>query len=223
MTEGWHTAQRMVLEASKEMADMGLVTGTSGNVSMRLAPLDGRDLFAVTPSAVPYSRMTEDDVVIADFEVEPIEGDAMPSSESLLHVEIYRRRPDVGAVVHTHSVFASVMAVAGLELPPLIDEMVIRIGGPVGVSDYVFPGTQELANAVCDVLGDRKAALIRNHGAVAAGADLQEALEIAALTERIAQIFLYTRLLGEVAPLPSDVVGTEIDLYRMRLKSFGEG
>ena len=217
MNTEWAQARRMVLEASKEMEAMGLVTGTSGNVSMRLPQEDGADLMAVTPSAISYSVMTERHVVIADFDVEPVEGDFMPSSESLLHVEIYRRRPDAGAVVHTHSVYASVMAVAGLELPPLIDEMVIRVGGPVGVSGYAFPGTQELADAVCDTLGDRKAALIRNHGAVAVGANLREALELAALTERVAHIYLFARLLGNAAPLPPEIVSAETALYRMKL------
>ena len=133
------------------MAALGLVTGTSGNVSMRLG--SGDELLAATPSSVPYGDLTEDSIVVTDFDVEPVEGELPPSSETLLHVAVYRARPDVGAVIHTHSVYTSVAAVAGLEIPPIIDEMVIAVGGPVKVSAYAFPGSEELADSVCEALG----------------------------------------------------------------------
>ena len=94
--------------------------------------------------------------------------------------------------------------------------MVVRIGGPVCVSEYAFPGTKELANNVCHALADRKAVLIRNHGAVGVGENLNEALEICMLTERVAQIFVYSSLLGKVLPIPEDIVDVEVALYRMR-------
>ncbi len=216
MTGRWQAAKRDVVRAAQEMTAQGLVTGTSGNISVRLEPTDERELMAVTPSGKRYSGLREDDIVVADFQVEPVEGDLVPSSEALLHTGIYKARPDVKAVIHTHSVFASVAAVAGLDIPPIIDEMVVRIGGPVLVSEYAFPGTEEVANNVCRALGERKAALIRNHGVVGVGGDLNEALEVCALTERVAQIFVYSSLLGKVNPLPKEIVDTEISLYRMR-------
>ena len=97
-------------------------------------------------------------------------GGMRPSSETRLHLEIYRRRADVRAVAHTHSIYASAAAVVGRDIPPLIDEMLLTIGGPVKVSSYAFPGTQELAEAAYTALGDRNAALLRNHGVVGRGA-----------------------------------------------------
>ena len=205
-----------MVAAAQEMVSLGLVTGASGNVSARLAPLDdSRELLAVTPSGKPYASLIDDDIVVADFDVEPVEGDLTPSTETLLHVAIYRARPDVHAVIHTHSVYSSVAAVAGLEIPPVIDEMTITLGGPIKVSKYAFPGTQELADSVCAALGERKAALIRNHGAVGVGCDLREALDVCALVERVAQVFVYASLLGKVNTLPPDVVEAELAIYQM--------
>ena len=215
----WSAEKRAVVAAAQEMASMGLVTGTSGNVSMRLTPDNSPELLAITPSGTPYGTMTEDDVVVADFDVEQVEGEGTPSSETLTHVGIYRARPDVRAVIHTHPVYGSVAAVAGLDIPPIIDEMMIVVGGPVKVSEYAFPGTQELADAVCEALGERNGALIRNHGAVGVGRDLREALDVCSLIERVAQVFLYASILGKVETLPDDIVEAELAIFRMKQDS----
>ncbi len=211
----------MVASTAREMAAGGLVTGSSGNVSLRLAG----GLFAVTPSGVPYTRLRDEDIIIIDGEAEPVEPEEeawsqtdllAPSSETLLHLAIYAARPDVGAVVHTHAVYTSVAAVAGLDVPPIIDEMMLSVGGAVKVSEYRFPGTQDLADSVVAALGERNAALIRNHGAVGVGRDLASALDVCFLVERMAHIFVFASLLGGANPLPAEAVETELALYRMR-------
>ena len=213
----WHREKQEVADAARELARLGLVTGGSGNVSARLPDTDG--LLAVTRLGLACSQAEAGDIVVADFDAEPLEDGAMPSSETLLHTGIYRARPDVGAVVHTHSVYASVAAVAGLEVPPVIDEMVIALGGSIRVSEYAFPGTQDLAVNVLDALGDRGAALIRNHGAVAVGRDLREALDVSALIERVSQVYVQASIIGKVTPLPEQVVETEMALYRMKRRA----
>ena len=222
MSSRWADEKHAVLLAAQEMTALGLVTGTSGNVSVRLAPRDeSGELLVVTPSGKPYDTLRDDDIAVVDFDVEPVEGDLTPSSETLMHVGIYRTRPDVQAVIHTHSVFASVAAVAGLAIPPIIDEMTITLGGAVELSPYAFPGTEELADNVCAALGERKAALIGSHGAVGVGRDLDEALAVCVLVERMAQVFVLASALGEVSPLPDDVVDAEKSIYRMRQKGRG--
>ena len=210
----WHREKQAVADAARELARLGLVTGSSGNVSARLLDTDG--LLAVTRLGLACSQAEAGDIVVADFDAEPLEDGAMPSSETLLHTGIYRARPNVGAVVHTHSVYASVAAVAGLEVPPVIDEMVIALGGSIRVSSYGFPGTQELADNVLRALGDRGAALIRNHGAVGVGRDLGEAVDVSALIERVSQIYVQASILGSVNALPEEVIETEAALYRMK-------
>ena len=216
MSNQWETQRRKVTWAAREMAKRGLVSGSSGNVSVRLSPQDATNpLIAVTPSGKPYSDLEEADIVVVDQDGEPVEGDGVPSSETLLHLALYRARPDIAAVVHTHSLFASVAAVAGMEIPPILDEMATTLGGPVRVSEYGFPGSAELADKVALALGDRAAALIRNHGAVGVGGSAQEALEVCTLLERAAQIFIYTSLLGRATPVPQDSIEAEQAIYRM--------
>ena len=222
MSSRWKEERHEVVLAAREMASLGLVTGSSGNVSMRLRRDDDtRELLAVTPSGKPYATLNDEDIVITDFDVETVEGELTPSTETLLHVAVYRARPDVQAVIHTHSVFSSVAAVAGLDIPPIIDEMMIAIGGPAKVSRYAFPGTQELADNVCAALDERNGALIRNHGAVGVGRDLREALDVCALLERVAQIFIYASMLGKANTLPSEVIEAELSIYRMRRQDMG--
>ena len=199
------------------MLGSGLVTGTSGNVSLRLkSPRDAGQLLAITPSGRSYASLEEDDIVVVDSDLEAVEGDLTPSTESLMHLAVYNARPDVNSVIHTHSVYCSVAAVVGLEIPPIIDEMVIAVGGPVKVSEYAFPGTQELADGVCAALGEANAALIKNHGAIGVGDTLRHALDVCELVERAAQVFVYASLLGQVDTLPQDVVDAELSIFRMR-------
>jgi len=201
------------------MYQRGLVGAYSGNTSLRLTGSGDDSLLLVTPTHHPYYRLQPDELVVVNLDGEPVSPAPMaPSSETRLHLEIYRQRPDVQAVAHTHSIYASVAAVIGRDIPPLIDEMLMTIGGPIKVSKYAFPGTQELAEQAFDALGDRNAALLRNHGAVGVGPDIWEALEVCDLVERLAQIFVLARNFGPRAasPLPEDAVATEMQLFRDR-------
>ena len=221
MAGRWDAEKRAVVDAARRMVELRLTTGSSGSVSVRLATDEASQLLAVTPLGKPHRELADEDVVVADFDLDPVEGDLAPSSESLLHVAIYRSRPDVGAVVHTHAAYSTVAAVAGLEIPPLVDEMVVHVGGPIRVSEYAFPGTRELADNVSTALGPRNAALIRNHGAVWVGRDLWEAVDIAALVERVAQVFVFTSALGKAHSLPPEVVQAEVALFDMRREASG--
>ncbi|HWQ28104.1 MAG TPA: class II aldolase/adducin family protein [Dehalococcoidia bacterium] len=202
-----------VAQAYRRCGELGLVASASGNVSARVPGRD--DLFAITPSRIPFFRVRAGDVLVVDFEIEPVEGEGIPSSESLTHLAVYRARPDVGAVVHTHPVYASAFAVAGRPIPPILDEQVVLIGGTVEVADYAMAGTEDLARQAIAALGERNAVLLRHHGALACGKDLDEALAVAELLERVAQIYVLSLGLGQAPALPADVVATEQQLFRM--------
>jgi L-fuculose-phosphate aldolase len=118
--------------------------------------------------------------------------------------------------MHTHSLYASVAAVAGMEIPPIVDEMVIKIGGSVRVAEYAFPSTEELAQRATESLGDRNAVLLRNHGLVGVGRTSWEALDTCLMVERVAQIFVYASLLGRASTLPPEIIEIEKELFRMQ-------
>ena len=219
MNSRWQAEKSAVASVARQLLELGLVTGSSGNVSWRLGSSGGAELMAITPTGRPHADLKDEDIALVDFDIEPVEGDLAPSSESLMHVAIYRARPDVRAVIHTHAVYSSVAAVAGLAIPPIVDEMAVALGGAIEVSDYAFPGTMELADSVRDALGEKNAALIRNHGAVGVGSDLKEAMEVCKLTERVAQVYVMASILGKVSPLPEDIVEAETAIFRMRRQS----
>ena len=212
----WQSERTIVVQAAQQLLRLGLVAATSGNVSLRLEGDEKEGLIAVTPASTDYETMTPEDIVVVDYDVDVIEGDAVPSSESLTHVAVYKARSDISAVIHTHSIYASVLAVAGVPLPPILDELVAYLGGPVEVAEYGFPSSEDLGEKAIQAMGERNAVFIRNHGVLAAGRDMPDALRACELVERAAQIYIQARALGSVRTLPSEVVEAEVNIFRMR-------
>ena len=212
----WQEQREELLGVAQKMFAEGLVGGLSGNASLRLKVADGGSLVLITPSRRHYEELFSEDMVVLDLEGEPVEGELMPSSESHLHLAIHKARQDVGGIVHTHSPYASVAAVAGLAIPPIVDEMVIALGGEVRVAEYGFPGTEELSDRALAALEDRNAVLLKNHGMVGVGPTLGEALEVCRLVERVAQIYVHASMLGRATPLPPEMVEIERSLFLMQ-------
>ncbi len=199
---GWLKEKKEVLAAARRMLEKDLVTGTAGNVSRRLAPEGKRSLLAITPSSRDYLSLAPDDIQILDFAARKVEGDLPPSVETPLHIGIYRARKDVNAIIHTHSVFASAMAVAGISIPAIIDEQVAYLGGEIKLARYAPSGSPELVKNAIAALGDRNAVLLANHGAVGVGANLPAAFHACELLENTALIYLLALSTGSVNELP---------------------
>ncbi len=212
----WSSERQVLWEVTAEMVGQGLVSGSSGNTSLRLTGGSDKGHILITPSSRPYRQLAPEDLVVIDLDGEPVEGDLLPSSEAALHLTLYKARQDIGAIMHTHSLYASVAAVAGMEIPPIVDEMVIKIGGSVRVAEYAFPSTEELAQRATESLGDRNAVLLRNHGLVGVGRTSWEALDTCLMVERVAQIFVYASLLGRASTLPPEIIEIEKELFRMQ-------
>jgi L-fuculose-phosphate aldolase len=198
---GEAAARAAVLSAAQALAARGLVEGTSGNVSARI---DER-LVCLTPSSLAYDAMRLDDLVVVDLDGSVIEGERTPTTEKALHLACYRAYPELGGVIHSHPVYATMFALARQPIPAAIEEVAVYIGGDIPVCDYVMTGTDELGEAVALRLKDRAATLLANHGMVTVGATPQRALHAALVVERTAHIVWGARLLGTTHPLPQKV------------------
>ena len=209
-----------VLAAAKTMYERGLVEGTAGNVSGRIA----EDRVVVTPSSVGYREMTRDDLVLVDLDGAVVEGDRSPTSEKALHLECYRRYPEVQGVVHCHARYASMYAVAHRPIPAGIDEFVIYIGGDVPCAEYRPSGSDELATEVASHLAERSAALMANHGMVCVGRSVDDALHSALVVEHNAQIMWGAEALGGVVALPAKASADFRGIYELvRGQMWGAG
>jgi L-fuculose-phosphate aldolase len=209
----WREARKTVLEAARKISKKGLVVGTSGNISLRLPPEGERQLLAITPSSRRYDSLKVDDIQIVDFDGQKVASNLQPSIETPLHIGIYRARKNVNAVIHTHSVFASAAAVAGLDIPPILDDQMAFLGGEIKLAGHALSGTPEQVANVIDALGDRSAVLLPNHGAVGTGRTIHDAFTACELIEKTARIYLLALAAGKVNQLPVKAQEIEKALY----------
>jgi len=174
----------LVAEFGRKLLAEGLTRGTGGNLSI----IDrGRGLVAIKPSAVEYLETVPEDIAVVDLEGRQVAGPWKPSSETPMHLALYRGRPDVGAVVHAHSPFATTLACLEREIPPV--HYLVALAGPsVPCTPYVPFGTQELAESALAGIGPGKAVLLGHHGLVTVGADMEEAFAVASAVEFAAEI-----------------------------------
>jgi len=203
-----------VARIARQMISSGLVTGTSGNVSARTP--EGNVL--ITPSGLDYGQLEPDDVILVDLEKNVLEGALEPSSETPMHTGIYRARPQVDAVVHTHSRFATTLACLGLEIPP-VHYMLTTLSqdGRIPLAPYATYGTEELAGYASESLGEaRNACLLQNHGTITVGESAEEAFSRTVVLEEMAEVYYRARLAGEpvfLSPEQVEEVATKITDY----------
>lgn len=204
-------APQAVLATAKDLLAKGLVEGTAGNVSARMA--DGN--ICITPSSVDYRAMVLDDLVVIDAGGDVVSGERAPSSEKALHLSCYAAFEEVGSVIHSHPVHATVFAVARRPIPACIDEFTVYVGGEVAVTEYAQSGTDGVGEAAVACLRDRGAALLANHGMVAVGKSPADALHVTAMVERAAQIVLGALSLGGAEQLPAKVNTDFAGVYQL--------
>jgi L-fuculose-phosphate aldolase len=181
----------MLLQASRRIIELGLNRGTAGNASVRC----GENLL-ITPSALPVSLMREQDMVLLAADGKVLQG-GKPSSEWRFHCDILGARPEIGAVLHMHSPFATTLACLRRNVPA-VHYMVAMAGGDnIRCTPYAVFGEQELSDHALEALRDRKACLLGNHGMIALGADLDDALAVATEVEFLCEIYWRTLQAGE--------------------------
>jgi len=205
-----------VARVAREMISSGLVTGTSGNVSARTP---GGEVL-ITPSGLDYSVLEPEDVVLVGLGGETLEGSFAPSTETPMHTGIYRARPEVGGIVHTHSKFATTLACLGLELPAVHYMLaVLSDNGRVPLAPYTTYGTEELARYASEALGSsHRACLLQNHGTITVGEGPQKAFSLTVILEDVAEIYYRSRLMGE----PNILTGEQMGEVRAKIHSYGQ-
>ena len=180
--------RQALVDLGKRLVETGLVQGTWGNISLRL---DDRYML-VTPSGLDYLRLTAEDMVKVEIGTLKYEGNIKPTSEKGLHAEVYKRRPDVNAIVHTHSRYLSVFAAAEEDMP-VLSEFQDVFGDKVSLAAYGLPGSDKLSKNTADALGDNFGVIMSHHGMAACGKDLEEAFENCRKLEENGRLFLYGR------------------------------
>lgn len=185
--------KKLLVDYGKKLLDKNLVAGTSGNLSLR-----GKDdEIYITPSGMDYLEITEDDIVKINFMGEILEGDKKPSSEWMMHVEIYKNYPNYNAIVHTHSPIATAFAVSRKKIPLILIEMKPFLGGEIEVAPYKPSGSLELAKSLIPYLKKSNSCLLANHGVVSCGKNIESAFLSAEYVEDAAKIYYYSLNIGE--------------------------
>jgi L-ribulose-5-phosphate 4-epimerase len=209
-----------VLAATHWLAEHGYLgkRSSGGNISLKIP---GQDAVAITPSGRPYLKMAVEDVCVVDLDGRFLDGNLKPSIEAGMHLGIYKQRPDVKAVVHTHQTYASVLSIVNRSIPALFDEIIVEIGDVVEVIPYAFSGSAELVQNVVGKLNNQcHCYLIQNHGALSLGSDMERALKNVELLENLARIYCHALATGlDVNELPDGAIDYFDEMRKLRFRS----
>ncbi len=199
-----------------ELPRHGLVVWTGGNVSAR-DPETG--LVVIKPSGVRYEELRPDLMVVVDLEGRVVEGGLKPSSDTASHLYIYRHRPDVGGVVHTHSPYATAFAAVGRPIPVVLTAIADEFGGPIPCGGFALIGDESIGKVVVDSIGDSPAVLLKNHGVFAIGKTAEAAVKAAVMTEDNARTVWLALQLGTPDEIPPPEV---VKLHHRYTKVYGQ-
>jgi L-ribulose-5-phosphate 4-epimerase len=208
--------REQLVQLHLELPRNNLVTWTSGNVSAR-DPQSG--LVVIKPSGIRYENLTPESMVIVDLDGKVVEGKHKPSSDTFAHVYVYRHRPDVNGVVHTHSTFATAWAAVGRPIPPVLTAICDEFGGPIPVGAYAKIGGDEIGQEIIRSIGSSPAILMKNHGVFTIGKTPEAAVKAAVMVEDIARTVFYALQLGTPDEIPPEEVERAHQRY---LKEYGQ-
>lgn len=186
--------KKLIVDSGKRMAGSGLTVETWGNISVRDSETG---LVYLTPSAMLYDTIVEDDVVVCTLDGKIVEGTRKPTIETEMHLSVYRNRAEVNAVIHTHPLYSMVYAAQGKDIPLIIDEAAQIMEDVCRCTEYALPGSQELADNCVKALGEKaNSCLIHSHGAVCVGENMEGAFKVAKVLEVTSQIYYMIEATG---------------------------
>jgi L-ribulose-5-phosphate 4-epimerase len=205
-----------LLQLHLELPKNQLVTWTGGNVSAR-DPETG--LVVIKPSGVLYPELTADKMVVLDLNGKIFEGSLKPSSDTATHLYIYQKREGVNGIVHTHSPFATAFAAVGKPIPPVLTAICDEFGGEIPVGGFAPIGDEAIGKEVVRSIGSSPAILMQNHGVFTIGKSAKSAVKAAVMVEDVARTVYYAMQLGELIPIPNEMV---IRLHKRYLEQYGQ-
>ncbi|AUG81882.1 ribulose 5-phosphate epimerase [Kitasatospora sp. MMS16-BH015] len=214
MTTQIELIRRQVAELHQELVRYGLVVWTAGNVSARVP---GEDLLVIKPSGVSYEELTPENMILCDLDGTVVEGEHSPSSDTAAHAYVYRHRPDVGGVVHTHSTYASAWAARGEAVPCVLTAMADEFGAEIPVGPFALIGDDSIGRGIVETLDGHRspAVLMKSHGVFTIGKDAKAAVKAAVMCEDVARTVHISRQLGD--PLP--IAQADIDRLNYRYQN----
>jgi L-ribulose-5-phosphate 4-epimerase len=199
-----------------ELPRNNLVAWTSGNVSAR-DPETG--LVVIKPSGIRYEDLTPGNMTVVDLDGKVVEGKYKPSSDTFAHVYVYRQRPDVNGMVHTHSTFATAWAAAGKPIPAVLTAICDEFGGPIPVGAYAKIGGDEIGQEILRSIGNSPAILMKNHGVFTIGKTPEAAVKAAVMVEDVARTVFYALQLGQLEEIPAEEIARA---HRRYLEEYGQ-
>ena len=187
--------KKLIVDSGLRMLNSGYTVETWGNISIRDKETN---LVYLTPSGMNYATIVEDDVVVCDLDGNIVEGSRKPTIETELHLGIYKARPEVNAIVHTHPIYSTVFSCCGEDIPQVIDEAAQILGGVIKTAPYALPGSHEPAETCVKThANETNACLLMSHGAVCVGDTMDTAFKICTVLEVTAQIYYMVRSMGK--------------------------
>jgi L-ribulose-5-phosphate 4-epimerase len=160
----------------------------------------------IKPSGVRYEDLRPEHMVIVDMDGNRVEGDLKPSSDTASHLYIYRHRPDVNGIVHTHSPYATAFAAVGRPIPVYLTAMADEFGGPIPCGGFALIGGEDIGRVVVESIGDSPAVLLKNHGAFTIGRSAEAAVKAAVMVEDVARTVWYALQIGQPDEIPAEEV-----------------
>ena len=192
-----------LVELHLELPKNNLVVWTGGNVSARDFE---SNLVVIKPSGIRYEELRPEHMVVLDLEGKIVEGNLKPSSDTASHLYIYKHRPDVGGVVHTHSAYATAFAAVNKPIPVVLTAIADEFGGPIPCGSFALIGDETIGKVVLESIGNSSAVLLKNHGVFTIGKDAKSAVKAAIMTEDNAKTVWLAMQLGTPDEIPQEDV-----------------